>query len=123
MFSANLTEPATKQIPSLVRLEEVFVDTIFTSLTQMNLSTVLSFTYSNGAVEFRDRASLKLIEADDNFGRVSSLQQIGFSFPSDELCKSSTLIYNHYDAILNRGRLAYGDFPKLMSCHRSVVRW
>lgn len=56
-------------------------------LTQMNLSTLLSFAYSNGAIEFRDRASMKLIEVDDNFGRVSSLQQIGFGFPSDELCK------------------------------------
>ena len=83
-----------KQSPSLVRLEEVFVDMTVISLNQMNLSTVLSFTYSNGAIEFRDRASMELIEADESFGKVSSLQQLGFSFPSDEPCQSSTpLIY------------------------------
>ncbi len=118
------TDPATKQIPSLVRLGEVFVDMVVLSLNQMNLSTVLSFEYSNGAIEFRDRATLKLIEADDNFGRVSSLQQIGFGFPSDELCKSSTPSGATMDGvILSHGRLAYGDFPELLSCNRFVVRW
>ncbi|KAI9871901.1 MAG: mediator complex subunit [Pleopsidium flavum] len=29
---------------------------------------------------------MRLIESDDNFGKVSSMQQIGFGFPSDEPC-------------------------------------
>lgn len=94
------------------------------SLNQINLSTVLSLMYGNGAIEFRDRASMKLIEVDNNFGRVSSLQQIGFGFPSDELCKSSTsLLYEYGWPRLSRHRLAHGHFSKLMSCSRFVIRW
>ncbi len=65
---------------------------IVISVNQMNLSTGLSFAYNNGAIEFRDRASMRLIEADENYARVSSLQQVGFSFPSDEMCKGSALV-------------------------------
>lgn len=59
----------------------------------MNLGTVLSFVYSNGTIQFRDRASMKVIEADQDFGKVSSLQQVEFSFSSDDLCKSRPPIY------------------------------
>lgn len=91
------------------------------SLNQMNLSTVLSFAYSNGAIEFRDRASMKLIEADDNFGRVSSLQQIGFTFSSDEPCNRLISYITTVGATLSQGRLAYGDLSKLMPCSRFGV--
>jgi len=76
-----------------VRLEDIVTDGVVISVHQMNLSTVISLAFSNGAIEFRDRVSMKLIESDDNFIKVSSMQQIGFSFSSDEPCEITSPPY------------------------------
>lgn len=67
------------------------MDGIILSMSQINLSTVLSFAYSSGTVEFRDRFSMKVVEADDDYRKVSSLRQIGLSFINDEPCKYGLL--------------------------------
>ena len=51
------------------------------SLQQVNVGTALVMNYSDGSVEFRDRVTLDLLPRDGN-DRISSLAQVGFSFPA-----------------------------------------
>ena len=95
-YFTKRADVASKQVPVLSRQDDILVDKIVVSLCQMNLSTVLSLACSNGTIDFHDRASMKLIEADENFGKVSSLQQLGFSFSSDETSESSTSLVRKF---------------------------
>lgn len=51
------------------------------SFQQVNVGTALVMNYSDGSVEFRDRVTLDLLPRDGN-DRISSLAQVGFSFPA-----------------------------------------
>ena len=51
------------------------------SIQQVNVGTVLAMTYSDGTVEYRDRTNMKIPPRDSN-DRISSLAQVGFSFPA-----------------------------------------
>jgi mediator of RNA polymerase II transcription subunit 16, fungi type len=57
------------------------------AVEQINSSTIIAFSYGDGSIEFRDRASMIPIVANENFNRVSSMQQAGFAFPNDGPCK------------------------------------
>ncbi len=48
---------------------------------QVNVGTALAMSYSDGTVDLRDRATLELLPRDGN-DRISSLAQVGFSFPA-----------------------------------------
>ena len=57
------------------------INRILCSIQQISLGTVLVLTYSDGAIEFRDRTTMEVLPRDERMDQVSSLGQIGFDFP------------------------------------------
>jgi Mediator complex subunit 16 len=57
---------------------------IVLSVSIVRQCTMLTFTMSDGSVQFRFRESLDLASADGSYEEVQSLPQAGFSFPMDE---------------------------------------
>lgn len=55
----------------------------------MNLGKVIFFAYSDGSVEYRDRATMLETYNDNDLNRIWHLSQIGFSYGEDDPCKSS----------------------------------
>ncbi|KAI9844417.1 MAG: mediator complex subunit [Sclerophora amabilis] len=82
----NGTSSADQQTHYLKQREGITVSKTVLSIHPIHTNTVFIITYSDGSVEFRDRASLDIIFANDDFGTVSSMPQIGFAIPSDDHC-------------------------------------
>ena len=55
--------------------------------------TVLSLSYSDGSIEFRNRPALDVVIPDHNPNQVSSLSQSGFSFPAGNPRKCANIVY------------------------------
>lgn len=68
-------------------MNDVSVNRVLLSVQQICLSTVLVFTYSDGAIEFRDRTTMEVLPRDERIDQVSSLGQVGFDFPETGPCK------------------------------------
>ena len=83
--------PASSDVVSFKRLPDISVNGIIVSAASLYNDTVLSLSYSDGSVEFRNRPALDIINADHNPNQVSSLSQSGFSFPTGNPCKLASL--------------------------------
>ena len=66
------------------------IERLVVGLQQLNVSTVLATSYSDGHIEFRDRGTIEVLPFNQEFDRVSSLGQIGFSFFDVEPCKATS---------------------------------
>lgn len=67
------------------------VDKIVIAVQQLGSHPVVSFSYSNGSIEFRDRTSWSIITQDDDIDKVANLTQVGFVLPQGEACKSQAV--------------------------------
>lgn len=52
----------------------------------MNIGKVVFFAYSDGSVEYRDRATMAEIFNDHDLNKVWHLSQIGFAYSDDDPC-------------------------------------
>jgi len=71
----------------LKKLEGFTVNKIAVSMHAMNLGKVILFAYSDGSVDYRDRATMAETFTDNDLDRVWHLSQIGFSYAEDDPCK------------------------------------
>jgi Mediator complex subunit 16 len=106
--------------PCLERQTDLYMQAIVLSITVLRHDTLLSFSLSDGSIEFRFRDSLELASADGNNEEVHSLPQSGFAFPAQDPGKAfftfdvSTLTYKsppHY------------SITKYMLCCPYASRW
>jgi hypothetical protein len=83
-------------------------------MQSMNLGKIVSFAYSDGSIEYRDRVSMTEAFVDGDLDRVWHLAQIGFAYPDDEPCKicPSSL----HTLILICNRLAIYLFSNVLLC-------
>ncbi len=70
----------------LKREEDVFTNKLVLSFASQNLGTTLTFTASDGTVEYRDRQTMASIEPYPDSTTVSSLSQCGFEYVADTHC-------------------------------------
>ncbi|KAH8592398.1 mediator complex, subunit Med16 [Bisporella sp. PMI_857] len=83
-------------MPYLKKTESFSTNKVAVSLQVMNLGRVLFFVYSDGSVEYRDRATLAETFLDhDNLDKVWHLSQIGFTYSEDEPCLQAILSPTH----------------------------
>jgi len=78
----------------LRRLTDLFVPRMLIAVQCINLSIVVAMIYDDGLVEFRDRTKLELLPPDGQ-NQISSLSQIGFTFPQIRSCRH--LVACEYD--------------------------
>lgn len=60
------------------------------SVQVLNIGTVVAFGFSDGTIEFRNRADLEMLPQDETSNQALNLSQIGFEFPFDGPCRWST---------------------------------
>ncbi|KAI9885287.1 MAG: hypothetical protein M1823_002914 [Watsoniomyces obsoletus] len=91
------------QEPVLRRLEDIVVDKTILSVQLIGAGISIAIFYSDGSIEMRDRVSFKIISAEVDSNKVTSLAQSGLSFPADEPCLHAALSQNQCVAV------TYGD--------------
>jgi mediator of RNA polymerase II transcription subunit 16 len=83
--------PLLTEIPQqnldLRRMNDTIVRKAILAVERINSSTTIAIAYGDGSIEFRDRVSMTPITPNEDFNRVSSMPQAGFTFPTDDLCK------------------------------------
>ena len=62
------------------------IDKIILGVQSLNVHTVVSFAYSDGTIDFRDRASWTTMKRSDETDKVGGLTQVGFAFNKHEPC-------------------------------------
>lgn len=60
---------------------------ILLAMQSMNLGRVIFFAYSDGSVEYRDRATMAETFINHDIEHIWHLSQIGFSYTEDQPCK------------------------------------
>lgn len=65
------------------------VDKVLLAVHQVAAGTVIVAIYSDGTIQFRDRATMAIITFDETNETISSLPQTGFEFSDEEHCKST----------------------------------
>ena len=62
------------------------IDKIILGVQSLNVHTVISFAYSDGTIDFRDRASWTTMKRSDETDKVGGLTQVGFAFNKHVPC-------------------------------------
>lgn len=73
--------------PTLKRLDDVRIHKLILQIQQFSQGLILAFYYSDGSVEFRDRANMELLPLDNTNDKVCGLVQLGFGFGDTEPCR------------------------------------
>lgn len=60
---------------------------IVISIEVIQLGNVICFIYGDGSIGYRDRATMLQVFTDFDLNRVQHLNQIGFSYEEDGLCR------------------------------------
>jgi mediator of RNA polymerase II transcription subunit 16, fungi type len=76
----------------LIKMEDVVTPKIILSVQQINSGKEIVLTYSDGAVEFRDKTTMIPIVPNGDVKTVTSMSQVGFSYPTEEPCE----YFNHF---------------------------
>ncbi|CAG8972316.1 hypothetical protein HYALB_00001718 [Hymenoscyphus albidus] len=70
----------------LKKLEGFNVNKVLLTMQSMNVGRVIFFAYSDGSVEYRDRATMAEIFINHDIEHIWHLSQIGFSYTEDQPC-------------------------------------
>lgn len=73
----------------LHKLDSFTVNKIFLIIQQINYGKVILLAYSDGSIEYRDRATMQVTFNDGDLDRVWHLSQIGFTYADEEPCRST----------------------------------
>lgn len=70
----------------LKKLDSVVVNKIAVGVSLVRLNTAICFTYSDGAVEYRDRTTLTPLWTEVNLDRINSIHEAGFAQNGEQSC-------------------------------------
>ena len=74
----------------LRKLEPIIVPKIVISVSTMQQSKVVCFVFSDGTVQYRDRATMRELYNEPDLNNIMSLHQVGFQFTNDTPCKTGS---------------------------------
>ncbi|KAK0703773.1 RNA polymerase II mediator complex subunit Sin4 [Lasiosphaeria miniovina] len=81
--NAAASPPSTSR---LRKLDPVVIPKIIVSIHLMQLGRVICFVFSDGTVQYRDRATMNEIYNEHNIACINSPVQVGFQFTNDTPC-------------------------------------
>ena len=76
-------QPTTK----LHRVEPIVFNKIIVGIQTLHYGKVISITFSDGTIEYRDRITMNEVYNEPNTERIMSLHHVGFSFPDFSPCR------------------------------------
>jgi mediator of RNA polymerase II transcription subunit 16 len=88
---APADESFFKIAPRLIRLEPIVMNKVVTGVNSVRMGTAICFSFSDGTVEYRDRATMNELWTEINLDRINSIHEAGFAQGGEPSCKRSSV--------------------------------
>lgn len=89
---------------TLRRLDRIVIDKIIIGLHTIQFGRVIVLTFTDGSLEYRDRASFEQLYTAESLNKVMTLRQAGWSFADSGSCKTNMKRMRNIHALTGTNR-------------------